>query len=79
MSDHQPITADQIERMNTLAGILDEAFNGDVRPKKVGFALLTYNFGDVKEGRVNYIGYGERADVLKALKELVGRWEGVEK
>lgn len=78
MKDHGPISAEQRERMNELARMLDEAFNGDVRPKRVGFALLVYNFGeDIKgTGRVNYIGNGDRASVLTALKELVARWEG---
>ena len=77
MSDHGPIVEEQRERMNELARTLNKYFNGD-GPKKVGFALLIYNFGeDVKgTGRINYIGNGERRDVLTALKELVARWEG---
>jgi hypothetical protein len=64
--------------MNELAAALDEVFNGNVRPKKVGFALLVYNLGEQLEGtgRVNYIGNGRRDEVLVALKELVARWEG---
>ena len=75
--DHGPIVEDQRKRMNELAKALDEHFNGG-GPKKVGFALLVYNFGeDIKgTGRINYIGNGERPDVLVALKELIARWEG---
>ena len=78
MSDHKPISKEQREDMNKMAVLLDKVFNGDVRPKKVGFALLTYNFGeDIKgTGRVNYIGNGERSDVRAALSELLARWEG---
>lgn len=78
MSDPKPIGQDQRERMNKLAKFLDDAFNGAARPKKVGFVLLTYNFGeDLKgTGRVNYIGNGERDDVRVALTELLARWEG---
>jgi hypothetical protein len=74
----EPIAEDQRRRMNDLAKALDEIFNKDVRPKKIGFVLLTYNFGENIQGtgRVNYIGNGRREDVLIALKELIARWEG---
>jgi hypothetical protein len=74
MSD--PIAEDQRERMNVLARLLDDAFNGTSRPKMVGFVLLTYSFGeDIKgTGRVNYIGNGERGSVRIALTELLARW-----
>jgi len=66
--------------MNSLAGALDATLNGTAKgdARKFGFALLTYNFGeDIKgTGRVNYVGNGEREDVLIALKELIARWEG---
>jgi len=75
---YDPITADQRRMMNDLAKGLDEIFNGKGKPKKIGFALLTYNFGENLEGtgRINYVGNGQRADVLVALKELLARWEG---
>lgn len=74
----EPISPELRKMMQMLAEALDEALNGKVRPKKVGFALLTYNFGEEIEGtgRVNYIGNGKREDVLVALKELLARWEG---
>lgn len=66
--------------MHNLARALDTALNGAAKgdARKVGFALLTYNFGEeiTGTGRVNYVGNGEREDVLVALKELVARWEG---
>lgn len=66
--------------MRNLARALDTALNGPDKgdARKVGFALLTYDFGeDIKgTGRVNYVGNGEREDVLIALKELIARWEG---
>jgi hypothetical protein len=73
-----PIVPEQRELMNNLAQALDKIFNGDTRPKKVGFALLTYNFGEEVQGtgRINYIGNGKREEVLIALKELIARWEG---
>lgn len=77
MTDHGPIEAAQRKHMNAIARLLDDAFNGDQNPKTIGFALLTYRFGeDVKgTGRINYIGNGNRDDVLIALKELIARWE----
>jgi hypothetical protein len=69
-----------VDVMQAMASALDEALNGKAKgaDKKVGFALLTYNFGEHLQGtgRVNYVGNGERDDVLVALKELVARWEG---
>lgn len=72
-----PISPEYLAAMNEMAGIIDHGFNGSGK-KKVGFALLTYNFAEnIKgTGRVNYIGNGKREDVLVALKELVARWEG---
>jgi hypothetical protein len=74
---HDKISPELIEDMNEIAGMLDRCFNGRELPKRVGFALLTYNFGEQIEGtgRVNYIGNGRRSEVLTALKELVARWE----
>ena len=75
---YDPITPDQRRMMNDLAKGLDEILNGKGKPKRIGFALLTYNFGEKLEGtgRINYVGNGQREDVLVALKELLARWEG---
>lgn len=80
MASHNPIPIDPAvhAQMNALAGFLDDVLNGDDRPKQIGFALLLYRFGEdlVSTHRINYIGNGDRGDVLVALKELVARWEG---
>jgi hypothetical protein len=79
---HGPIEQQHHELMNTIAGTLDEIFNGRPGPgreRTVGFALLVYPLdqGPIEgTGRINYIGNGDRAEVLIALKELVARWEG---
>lgn len=77
---HGPIEAAQREMMNEIARLLDRTFNGDRQgdERKVGFALLTYRMGEdlTGTGRINYIGNGERSQMLIALKELVARWEG---
>lgn len=78
---HGPVTSDHVDALNRLAKHIDTIFNGGSdknTPRNVGFALLTYAFGENLKGtgRVNYIGNGKREDVLIALKELVARWEG---
>lgn len=64
--------------MRELAARLDDLLNGEARgnDRKVGFVLLTFPFGKVEHGRVNYIGNGDRDEVRVALKELLARWEG---
>ena len=66
------------DAMNGLAQVLDEAFNGTDRgqDRKVGFVLLTFPFGAPTNGRVNYIGNGEREHVRAGLAELLARWDG---
>ena len=81
MSTHGPIQEEQRVTMNALAHTLDEIFNptklpGLPRTKKVGFVLLTAYFGQIEDGRVNYISNGEREDMVAMLKELLARFEG---
>jgi hypothetical protein len=66
------------EQMQAAMSALDETFNGDTKgaDRKVGIVLLTFPFGVVEDGRVNYIGNGDRDTVHVALKELLARWEG---
>lgn len=61
-----------------MASAIDKLLNGDDigDDRKVGFALLVYPFGDVKNGRVNYIGNGDRDLVRLAMKEVIARCEG---
>lgn len=72
---------EQDDFMRAVASGLDDVFNKGWREggeRKIGFVLLTYEFGEHIEGtnRVNYIGNGARPDVLVALKEVIARWEG---
>jgi len=67
--------------MNALADGLDEIFNGPKLPgrpraRDVGFVLLTFDFGQTDGGRVNYMSNGERADMIAAMREWLGRVEG---
>jgi hypothetical protein len=62
--------------MNSVARMLDEAFNGPrggSRP--VGFVLLVFPFGTNDE-RCNYISNGaNRDDIVKLLREQANRFD----
>lgn len=71
-----PIEPQFRELMNGVAQGLDDVFNGDVRPKRVGFVLLVFEYGE-KEGRCNYISNGaDRRDIVVLFKEQIKRFEG---
>lgn len=73
-----PIEPQYHRMMNTIAGALDEAFNGEAKgaDRKVGFVLLVFNYGD-DTGRCNYISNGaDRKDIVTMMKEQIKRFEG---
>jgi hypothetical protein len=72
-----PIEPEYRERMNKLASLLDEFWNGDLKgnDRKVGFCLMIFNFGE-GPGRANYISNADRKDIVTLLKEQVKRFEG---
>jgi hypothetical protein len=73
-----PIEPEYIKRMNAIARILDEAFNGEAKGKdrKTGFVLLVFPF-EGHEGRANYISNGaNRKDIITLFKEQIKRFEG---
>lgn len=77
MSD--PIQKEYHGQMNALARKIDEFFNGRRKPgrsPRVGFILLTAEFGKIEDGRVNYISNGNRPDMLAMLREYLARAEG---
>lgn len=63
------------QKMNELGHFLDHEFNGDQKPKKVGFVMLVFPLED-HEGRCNYISNAQRADIVVLLKEQIKRFEG---
>lgn len=78
---HGPIEEDQRLLMRGLAETIDQIFNPPALPglpaaKGVAFVLLTAKFGEVEEGRVNYMSNGERDDMVAMLRELLARFEG---
>ncbi|CDO35796.1 hypothetical protein [Novosphingobium sp. KN65.2] len=73
---HAAIQAKHREKMNAIANTLDGTFNLPGLPKRIGFVLLIAEFGQIDNGRVNYISNGERADMLAMMKEFIARAEG---
>lgn len=74
-----PIQAQYRARMNRLARQIDESLNGRRKPgqaPRLGFILLTAEFGRVEGGRVNYISNGQRGDMIAMLREYLARVEG---
>mgnify|MGYP003652810935 CR=1 FL=1 len=63
------------EHMQAMASALNEALNGSGE-KKNGFVLLVFPFEGPKGQRTNYVSNGKREDIVTALKEIVGRFEG---
>lgn len=72
---HGPIETDQRAMMNAIAKVLDDQFNPKGE-KKIAFVLLIAKFGDIAEGRVNYISNGNRPDIVSMMKETIARFEG---
>ena len=67
--------------MQGLASGIDGILNGDQEDplntgRKYGFVLLVAEFGDIAEGRVNYVSNGDKATMVAMLKEYLARLEG---
>jgi hypothetical protein len=73
-----PIEQRYHAEMNHMAAALDRYFNGEDRsqPRKTGFVLMVFEYGET-EGRCNFISNGaDRADVVVLFKEMIARFEG---
>lgn len=64
------------ESMQVMAEVIDGYLNGKQQPKRVGFAVFVFPFGETKDGRVNYVSNASRADMLVAVREWLARAEG---
>jgi len=70
-----PIQPEYEDQMRQLAAAIDHYFNGPKgQPKKTGFCLMVYPFGE--GGRCNYISNSNRQDVVVLLREQLKRFEG---
>ena len=76
METHGPVEEAYVAQLNALASVIEQVFNGEAKGKdrKVGFALLLFDFGDSK--RMNYISNAQRADMLCAMREFIAHAEG---
>lgn len=73
-----PIEERYRAQMVAIAEAIDEIFNpGLVAPnKKVGFVLLTFEYG-AHIGRCNFLSNGaDRKDIIVLFKEMIARFEG---
>ncbi|MFL5655952.1 MAG: hypothetical protein ACJ8CB_17465 [Ktedonobacteraceae bacterium] len=63
--------------MNTLASVLDETFNDELKGKDrhTGFCLMVFPFHGDQESVANYVSNANRDDMLAMLKKLVERFE----
>lgn len=76
-----PIEPKYLEKMNAVAGVLDEFFNGEAKGKArpTGFVLMVFPFDDTghTDGRCNYISNGaDRKDIVILMREMIARFEG---
>jgi hypothetical protein len=77
-----PISDEYRQKMNVIASILDEGFNGIAKgaDRKTGFVLLVFPFNDldpVGMTRCNFISNGaDRKDLVTLFKEMIARFEG---
>lgn len=76
---HDPLADGPIEEgyrevMNMIAQAVDKGLNPFEGKRKIGFVLLTFQFGI--EGSLNYISNAERTDIVVMMKEILARFEG---
>src|SRR4051812_27541425 len=76
-----PIADEYRQKMNVIASILDEGFNGLAKgeERKTGFVLLVFPFNDdgSASDRCNFISNGaDRKDIVVLFKEMIARFEG---
>ena len=65
------------EIMAALAAMLDDILNGEdhAAEEKRIFALLVFTPGAIGGSHANWVSNGQRPDMLKAMKEMVARFE----
>jgi hypothetical protein len=72
-----PIDLEYRERMNVVAGALDQMFNGEKRgdDREVGFVLLVFPFGEAQH--CNFISNGgDRQDIVALFKAMIAHFQG---
>lgn len=65
------------ETLRAIAETIDKLYNGDARPKKVGFCLHVFLMGEPEAThRVNYVSNVRREDMIKALEDWIAQAKG---
>lgn len=59
-----------------LASGIDQILNGDIRPRKIGFAVFVFEFDKFQGGQVNNVSNADRSTMIAAVKEWLARHEG---
>lgn len=72
LRNEAPLRPEVAASMKTLADAIKRQI-----PTTHGFALLVFDM-HTNNGNVSYISNGERADMKKVMRELIGRWEADE-
>jgi hypothetical protein len=67
---------DAAKAMQSLAKMLDAVLNAKPGRKDYGFVLLVFNEEGQSGSRTNYVSNCDRKDIIAALKEVTGRFEG---
>lgn len=70
------MNSDAKAALQMLAKVLDGVFNKDISDNKFGFCLLVFEKEGEAGSRTNYISNCDRKDMIAALKEVTGRFEG---
>lgn len=69
--EHRPIQPDLVEKMNAIGKALSQIFH------PYGFALLVFPKNSAEPtDRMNYISNAKREDMIVAMKEFIGKFEG---
>lgn len=74
-----PVSKEYREKLNAIATLVDEIFNGTLRgpARQVGFVILQFPFGHADGARCNFISNGaDRRDIVALMKEMIARFEG---
>jgi len=71
-----PIEDAYREKMIALVRAIDGFLNATGEPRKLGFVLMVFPFGE-GPGRCNYVSNGvDRGDVVTLMREQIKRFEG---
>lgn len=75
--EHSDLYNKTKEVLHGIAFAVDKLLNRDLDPRKTGFVLLAFDFGEAPtSNRINYVSNTNRDDAICAMKEFIARAEG---